>query len=169
MIKKSNTSNKSSRSNIKRIKTCITFGFTMIELLVVISIIAVLATLVMVSFTSSQKQAKDTQRKSDIRQYQTALEGYTNKSGGLYPSRTVKVDPSSLCSTLGISGTCPTDPKPPAVYSYISSGSGNPNSDATDYVLWATLENQTGNYYIVCSIGKIGVLTSAPTSSTCPL
>lgn len=160
MIEKSNTSNKSSRSNI---------GFTMIELLVVISIIAVLATLVMVSFTSSQKQAKDTQRKSDIRQYQTALEGYTNKSGGLYPSRTVKVDPSSLCSTLGISGTCPTDPKPPALYSYISNGSGNPSNTATDYVLWATLENQTGNYYIVCSIGKIGVLTSAPTSSTCPL
>ena len=145
------------------------YGFTMIELLVVISIIGVLATLVMVSFTSSQKQAKDTQRKSDLRQYQTALESYANKTGGLYPSRTATVDASSLCATLGISGTCPTDPKPPAIYSYISNGSGNPSNDAADYVLWTLLENQTGNYYIVCSIGKIGISPDVPTSSTCPI
>lgn len=138
-------------------------GFTMIELLVVISIIGVLATLVMVSFTSSQKQAKDTQRKSDLRQYSTALEGFANKSGGLYPARNNPVGvlaATDLCGDLAIS-TCPEDPKHKtdasySPYRYQSNGSASDGSaTATDYVLWAKLEN-TDAFWVICSSGKIG-------------
>lgn len=144
-------------------------GFTLIELLVVISIIGVLATLALVSFGPAQKQARDTQRKSDIRQYQNSLEMYANKGNGLFPSRTTAVDPSSLCATLGISGTCPADPKAPTkYYRYISDGSGNPNNDASKYVLWASLENVT-SYWVICSTGKVGLSVAAPSSSSCPI
>lgn len=144
-------------------------GFTLIELLVVISIIGVLATLVLVSFGPAQKQARDTQRKSDIRQYQSALENFANKGNGLFPSKTGAVDVSGLCTVLGISGTCPTDPKAPdKIYKYISDGTGSPNNDASKYVLWASLENVTG-YWVICSTGKVGSSSVAPSSSTCPI
>ena len=144
-------------------------GFTLIELLVVISIIGVLATLVLVSFGPAQKQARDTQRKSDIRQYLNSLENFANKGSGLFPSRTTAADASSLCATLGISGTCPTDPKAPTtIYKYISDGTGSPNNNATKYVLWGSLENVSG-YWVVCSTGKIGLSSSAPSSSNCPI
>jgi len=49
-------------------------GFTLIELLVVISIIGILISLGAVSFTTAQKKSRDTRRKSDMKQIQTALE-----------------------------------------------------------------------------------------------
>ena len=53
-------------------------GFTLIELLIVISIIGILVTIVSASFVTSQKQARDVQRKSDLKQYQNALENFAN-------------------------------------------------------------------------------------------
>jgi len=147
------------------------FGFTLIELLVVISIIGILAALSLVSFTGSQKQARDTQRKSDLKQYQTALEGYANKSNGFYPSRsnlTISSTSTTLCTDLGLTG-CPVDPKDPALaYKYWSDGGGTGSATGTLYVLWATLENTTG-YWVVCSSGKVGSSASAPSSSACPI
>jgi prepilin-type N-terminal cleavage/methylation domain-containing protein len=145
-------------------------GFTMIELLVVISIIGILAALALVSFTSSQKQARDTKRKSDIKQYQNLLEGFANKTNGTFPSRITSIDVSNLCGTLGISGTCPTDPKAPDLdYRYVSNGSGGVATDATEYVLWASLEGQSQYYWVLCSNGKVGLSLSAPQSSSCPI
>ncbi|MEK7061250.1 MAG: type II secretion system protein [Patescibacteria group bacterium] len=144
-------------------------AFTLIELLVVISVIGILASIALVSFGPAQKQARDTQRKSDIRQYQNSLENFANKGSGLFPSRTVAIDVSSLCATLGISGTCPTDPKAPTtIYRYITDGTGSPNSDASKYVLWSSLENAAG-YWVICSTGKLGLSATAPSSSTCPI
>jgi prepilin-type N-terminal cleavage/methylation domain-containing protein len=144
-------------------------AFTLIELLVVISVIGILATVVLVSFGPVQKQARDAQRKSDIKQYQNSLEMFANKGNGLYPSRTSAVDASGLCAALGISGTCPTDPKAPTtIYRYITDGTGSPNSDASKYVLWASLENVTG-YWVICSTGKVGLSVTAPGSSSCPI
>lgn len=145
-------------------------GFTMIELLVVISIIGILTAISLISFSTSQKQARDAERKSDIKQYQTALEAYSNRQASmLYPSRTTEVDASGLCVTLGISGSCPQDPKQPTyTYKYISNGSGNPNNDASQYILWGYLESST-NYFVVCSTGKTGISVTAPTALPCPI
>ncbi len=60
-------------------------GFTLIELLVVIAIIGVLAALVLAALSSAQKGARDGRRKSDLKQYQAALNQYYNDKGSLPP------------------------------------------------------------------------------------
>lgn len=150
----------------------------MIELLVVIAIIGILASLALISFSGSQKQARDSQRKSDLKQYQNALELFANQNNGLYPSRTdvSGADASStLCNDLNIS-TCPEDPRNPDdashVYKYQSDGTGTGTVDATQYVLWGKLENaSTTTYWILCSTGVVGEVTTGipPTGGNCPL
>jgi prepilin-type N-terminal cleavage/methylation domain-containing protein len=144
-------------------------AFTLIELLVVISVIGILTTLVLVSFGPAQKQARDTQRKSDIKQYQNALEMYANKYNGLFVVSVASIDPSSICVTLTGSATgCPTDPKSgtsPYGYYYQTDASGS------KYVLWAKLEGST-NYWVNCSNGKVGTKAQSGFSvsgGTCPI
>jgi prepilin-type N-terminal cleavage/methylation domain-containing protein len=153
-------------------------GFTLIELLVVISVIGILTTMVLVSFGPAQKQARDIQRKSDIKEYQNSLETFANKGNGLYPSRpdAAGVTASSrLCSDLGIT-TCSEDPKNAAdatyVYKYQSDGTvSDGTSVAAKYVLWAKIENST-NYWVNCSNGKVGTKAQTGFSVSggeCPL
>jgi len=151
-------------------------GFTLIELLVVISIIGILAGMVVVSFTSSQKQARDTERKSDLTQYRTNLETYANKNNGLYPSRhlaTGQPASSTLCTDLGLTG-CPEDPKYTSdnsyQYFYQSDGTGGGTVTGTIYVLWAKLENTTDMFWVVCSTGQSGKIASSTTftDGACP-
>ncbi len=59
-------------------------GFTLIELLVVIVIIGVLASFLMTNYVGVRMRARDTQRKSDLRQIQSALEIYRSDVGA-YP------------------------------------------------------------------------------------
>ena len=153
-------------------------GFTLIELLVVISIIGILAAMVTVSFTSSQRQARDSARKSDIKQYQTSLEAYANNHGGLFPQRpdAAGVSASStLCTDLSMT-TCPEDAKNPSdgtfIYKYQSDGSASTGTPAaTKYILWTKLEN-TANYWVICSNGKVGIVAQAGfgvSGGGCPL
>jgi prepilin-type N-terminal cleavage/methylation domain-containing protein len=139
-------------------------AFTLIEMLVVISLIGILAALALVSFSSVQKQARDTSRKSDLKQYQTAIESYASKNNGNYlNSASVPLDTGAICTALAI-GTCPSDPKDtsPLEYRYIS--------NVTGYVIWGGLESKTPTvYWVACSNGKVGERPSAPTTSTCPL
>jgi type II secretory pathway pseudopilin PulG len=104
--------------------------------MVVISLIGILMTLALTSYQGTQKQARDTRRKSDLKQYQTALEAYANSHDGLFLVETSAVDPSTLCSELTGSATgCSQDPKEPDYsYSYCS------DSNGIRYVLWASLE-----------------------------
>jgi prepilin-type N-terminal cleavage/methylation domain-containing protein len=152
-------------------------GFTMIELLVVISIIGILVSVVTISFTSSQKQARDTVRKSDLKQYQGSLENYANRYSGLYPSRTTATGASSgtICTDMVLTG-CPEDPKNSSdstyAYKYQSDGTNLGTATATKYVLWTKLEN-VSNYWVNCSSGKSGSIAqsawSNPSGGTCPL
>jgi prepilin-type N-terminal cleavage/methylation domain-containing protein len=152
-------------------------GFTLIELLVVISIIGVLAGLVLVSFVRPQKQTRDVARKSDLKQYQTALETFANTSGGFYPSFNKPSSAStSLCTPLGMTCPGPQDSRyeQDASFSYFyqSNGSDGGVADATEYVLWAKLENKEA-YWVICASGQTGEVEvaewSEPTDGSCPL
>lgn len=137
-------------------------GFTLIEMLVVISLIGILSALALVSFTGAQKQARDVTRKSDLKQYQTSVEGYASKNDGIYPAHQTAVDILSLCTDLSLT-SCSLDPKDPdRLYYYISDVGG------LNYVLWASLENKsTTTYWMVCSTGKNAENTSTPTLASC--
>ncbi|HUC94568.1 MAG TPA: type II secretion system protein [Candidatus Saccharimonadales bacterium] len=164
---------KNLKSKILNLKS----GFTLIELLVVISIIGILSALALSSFSTAQKQARDAQRKSDLKQYQNSLESYANKNGGLYISWTTGSGASStvLCTGLGLTG-CPEDSKntsdPTYAYKYQSDGTNLGTVTATKYVLWDKLESVT-NYWVLCSNGKTGNIAqgswSNPVSGACPL
>jgi len=143
-------------------------GFTLIELLVVIFIIGILASLTLASYSGAQKQARDTQRKSDLNQYRNALENYAAANNGLYPKMTSQNPVGNICSTTNpypqnsnnlystFIASCPNDPLCPlgscpggrVDYSYQSS------SDYTKYIIYTDLE--TAGYWYICSTGKTG-------------
>lgn len=126
-------------------------GFTLIELLVVISIIAVLSTVGYINYQQTIKKSRDTQRQTNLKIIQAAVEQYhadnffypppftvsgqfTNTTGGMSPA------PSPLKVYLN---SLPVDPQPPTLYTYTPKGvgctSGMP-SLCTGYCLYTTLE-----------------------------
>lgn len=114
-------------------------GFTLIELLIVITIIGILSSLLVVNYIGVRSRGRDAQRKSDLRQIQTALELFRSDNGS-YPANL------SCGSALTSGGTTylqkvPCDPtnKPPLIYQY-QSASGN-----TIYSIKACLENNNDN------------------------
>lgn len=121
-------------------------GFTLIELLVVIAIIGVLAALVLAALSSAQKGARDSQRKSDLNQYKTALAQYQSDKGGVYP--TVAATVSQINDAGGVlsaplSGTYMSSfPKPPqaSTYGYIDT--------AATFGMCADLERGTDNFAV---------------------
>lgn len=56
-------------------------GFTLVELMIAISIIAVIAAVGITSFSQSQKLARDSRRKQDLRSLSTALQLYYHRYG----------------------------------------------------------------------------------------
>lgn len=126
-------------------------GFTLIELLVVVSIIGILATLVTANLNAARGRARDANRKSDIRNIQTALRLYYNDKLK-YPAS----DSSKRILGCGSAGTSvcewggewsvgtttymkvlPEDPIVDQSYNYVL------GSDNDSYTLYACLENQS--------------------------
>lgn len=154
------------------------FGFTLVELLVVISIIGVLTSLLLASYTTIQQQARNTQRKNDLKQYLTALENYASVNNSFYSSKTNVAGASAstgLCPTLSqFMAGCPEDPRknddPSYSYLYQSDGSGT-GATALKWALWAKLEGGT-NFWVVCSDGRTGEKAQSGFSvsgGVCPL
>jgi general secretion pathway protein G len=127
------------------------FGFTLIELLIVVAIISILSTLLMVNFIAVRQRGRDAQRKSDLRQIQSALELYradqdsypqsnNNYSiGNCNNSPTLTSIGSVDCSTIYMQKV-PIDPNGA---SYYNGGNYYFSSDGVTYSLAACVENST--------------------------
>lgn len=162
----------------KDITTKYQYGFTLIELLIVIAIIGLVLAFSIFGLQGTFEKSRDTQRKSDLKQYQTSFESYANKNNGLYPSTqgsSVLTTNGNIATTLGVTNP-PQDPKTPTEdYRYQSNGSApNWTPTATQYVLWAKLEDVptgTTSYWVVCSNGKSSSTSSGipPTLGACPI
>lgn len=105
-------------------------GFTLIELLVVISIIGILSSVVIASLNTARQKARDSNRITDVKQLQLALELYYDSNSSAYP-----VALSSLAPTY--IQTLPVDPSTGDQYKY----SWNPLSSPGSYHLGAILED----------------------------
>ncbi len=145
-------------------------GFTLIELLIVVAIIGILAALLMTNFVGVRERARDAQRKSDIRQLQSALELYRSDNGtypqtnaGVYKLNTVD------CPTPGgltYNGTTymkkiPCDPT--GISSY-NTGNYYYTSDGSTYTLAACIENTNDtdkNITTSAPIGSSGCTTGS--------
>ena len=124
-------------------------GFTLIELLVVISIIGILATLLLANYSATRERARDAQRKSDLRNIQTALRMFYNDFNR-YPSSSsgqivgCGTRGDTVCGwgkTFSAGSTnvvymniLPKDPQSNRSYNYVAAGG--------EYTLSACLENK---------------------------
>ncbi|MFZ5932786.1 MAG: type II secretion system protein [Patescibacteria group bacterium] len=129
-------------------------GFTLIELLVAISIIAIISTVLLANFNAARERGRDAQRKSDLRNIQTALRVYYNDYGA-YPAHGTGANagkivacgqstpPGPFTCEYGsawtadgktIMSTLPEDPLSSQAYAYNQ-------IDLDNYTLTACLEN----------------------------
>lgn len=115
-------------------------GFTLIELLIVIVIIGVLATFLMANFVGVRQRARDAQRKSDLRQIQSALELYRSDNG-IYALTMADCDVSLSSGETVYIQKIPCDPLSTTndriPYTYEANESGS------TYSLKACLENDS--------------------------
>ena len=124
-------------------------GFTLIELIITITIVGVLSSFVLISYPAQQKRARDSKKKTEIKQFQIALENYANRNNGAYPSQPTAGDICNKSGDLNIP-VCPTG------HTYQTSGTSS-------YTLWFQLETNS-KYFLVCSNG----VTIESTSTACP-
>lgn len=147
-------------------------GFTLIELLIVIVIIGILSSLALVSFTNSQRQARDVKRRADLKEYTNVLQNYAQKRDGFYPhlgNGTTGAMCNYLNNVLVPAVDCPVDPVNDGNtyrYRYWAIGDGTGGSPtAPFYVLYARLEEPPQNYIVYCANGKVVERGSAPNNN----
>lgn len=126
-------------------------AFTLIELLVVIAIIGSLSALFLPNFMAARERARDSQRKSDLRQIQKAFELYKqDQAPQAFP---LALPASNVCwsSLAGCTGNIymnkfPTDSVSTQTYGYTVD-----NSNLT-YTLVACLENIADPDGVTCPV-----------------
>ncbi len=131
-------------------------GFTLVELLISVSIIAILIAIGIASYSTINKQSRDTKRKSDIEQVRSALEMYRAENG-FYPSAGSGSWVNASDATLGLASylsptyisAIPKDTKNVSPYIYEYKATGLSNGKYYGYCIGATLES------------------SVPTTNTC--
>ncbi|MCX7956062.1 MAG: type II secretion system GspH family protein [Patescibacteria group bacterium] len=119
--------------------------FTLVELLVVIAIIGMLSALLLPNFMGARERARDSQRKSDLKQIQKAFEMYKqDQSPPSYPSQLPQSGQEFSYNGIIYMNKFPTDPNPGGQYFYSVN-----NQDLT-YTLCACLENKADKDGVSC-------------------
>jgi type II secretion system protein G len=108
-------------------------GFTIVELLIVIVVIGILAGLVITTYNGIQQKARNTERTTDLKTFQSQLEAY-NANNGRYPTATdLSTTGSSNVTWIaanlkGMDKETLSDPKAnPHDFSLLNTGTGTAN------------------------------------------
>ncbi|HRQ98321.1 MAG TPA: fibronectin type III domain-containing protein, partial [Candidatus Saccharibacteria bacterium] len=126
------------------------FGFTMIEILVVVAVIGILSTIGVVAFTKVQTDSRDSQRSSRVTVISEALEKYYQQNGE-YPScAQMKQNPSIIKSSVlkGIDTSVlvtPTDKTNDNSITTCDNLTSGPGSDVYAYVGDGSPDCMTGS------------------------
>ncbi len=123
-------------------------GFTLIELMIVIAVIGILSTIAIVTYSTVQRNSRDTARDALATTLDNAFEQYYQKNGEYPPARNIVSDYSdntaqAVATTLGIKADnlnlpgCPTDTNP-----FVSSAA-NAAPCKIAYEPFSTLNNYT--------------------------
>lgn len=135
----------------RKFKRTHSFGFTMVELLVVISIIGILSTIGISTYSSAQANGRDTRRRGEIDAINQALElnkqdvGYqalTNAQfgSGSIPTNGPTGDPYCI-NTSGASAPSSTWTSCNTIGAgWVQVSSGAPSGNPTQYIVCASLE-----------------------------
>lgn len=154
-------------SRISTVKKNPSFGFTLIELMVVIGIIAVLSAAGLVVFSGVQKNARDTKRKEDVQAIAKAYEFRYNPDSQSYPTLT----PDAFTNIA---------PTPQRVGDYTTTFSTNGSGNYTGFRVCAKLDSGSSsldcqaspsdqNCYCVESVQGVAPTTApAPTAAPTP-
>lgn len=139
-------------------------AFTLIELLIVLAIIVAMSLFFINSLVGSQQKARDAERKSDLKQFTSVIEGFGYEHDGYYIGRSGSGNElQQVCDDMTANGYqvdhCPADPTGIAPYRIqsgrTSGGCGNGDICATQFTLRARLEH-TDMLWVVCSHGPSG-------------
>lgn len=135
-------------------------GFSLVELIVAVSILVVLTAISLTTFSSVQKNSRDSKRKADLGIIQSALEQYHSDQGS-YPSvitagSPIK-DPGNSKTYLS---SVPSDPKG-ATYCYESSPLGC-ITKCTKYKIHAFLENSSTPPWPACGTNNYNYQVKEP-------
>ncbi|MFC1649738.1 carbohydrate binding domain-containing protein [Patescibacteria group bacterium] len=137
-------------------------AFTLIELMIVMAAIAGLVGLIMVTFKNSRDRTLDVQRKSDLKQYQAALEVYASKNNHMYPPTAGSM--RDVCPELQLLN-CPENSV--GDYHY------QPYASRYSYYIWGELAEQSDHgddqYHVICSDGHVADIITLPSGTACPM
>lgn len=114
-------------------------AFTLLEMLVVIGIISVLLSMGFVSYSTSQKKARDARRQSDLKALQATLEQCYSVGDYLYPTFSGGTSLTVDCSADGGPSLTISDPLG-QTYTVVSTTDG--------YSITVNLETSTDDYTV---------------------
>lgn len=101
-------------------------AFTLLELLVVVGLLSIIISFLAVSYSSSQRKARDTKRKSDLQAINSSLEQYYTVCGYQYPSSLgTSINCAAITPTIMIMATIPVDPRTTTPYPFVTVAGGS--------------------------------------------
>ena len=101
-------------------------AFTLLELLVVVGLIGIMVGLLAVSYSSTQRKARDAKRKTDLQAIRNSIEQYYAICDYQHPSSLgTSLACTSVTPTTMIMATVPVDPKSTTPYPFVTTAAGS--------------------------------------------
>ena len=143
-------------------KYLFSFGFTLIEVMVVLGIIGILASVVFSNFNDARVDAKNKAFASELKEVQLAIELYKAQKGQYPPANSACLILSPTGIDIAISSACPTDRViNELVPNFIADLPNRANSANPACVLRYYVDSANASWYKLIAQGCIGGIANA--------